>query len=292
MGIFSKLGEAILGLFSLLGSLILGIPKIPEKLRNVDRDRFKEKINTDNLKGNVSRVKDNLGVDDKVTNTKGKDYGKIPSKTTDEDNSDVILISAPFTSKEKEDTIFRLQILSAAFLILSVITLLNFVSFIIYLIIGVLLVGFILYILFNRVKVMYGPEFPAYRDFFLMYIAVGIILLLVGTNPALVITFSWSYFPSLSILIFSIIAVAMVYLVFRIRYHRDFTYGVVVETGEKMAYVKVEYDIRSNVKPDVYIVDNSYGASSGNLVKLKTENKILSNSGNKPVSIMETVNKI
>ena len=259
----------------------MGIPKIPEKLRNVDRDRFKEKINTDNFKWNVSRVKDNLGVDDKVTNTKGKDYGKIPSKTTDEDNSDVILISAPFTSKEKEDTIFRLQILSAAFLILSVITLLNFVSFIIYLIIGVLLVGFILYILFNRVKVMYGQN-SRLSGFFLMYIAVGIILLLVGTNPALVITFSWSYFPSLSILIFSIIAVAMVYLVFRIRYHRDFTYGVVVETGEKMAYVKVEYDIRSNVKPDVYIVDNSYGASSGNLVKLKTENKILSNSGNKP----------
>ncbi|MDD3754577.1 MAG: DUF2101 family protein [Methanobacterium sp.] len=295
MGIFSKIGDAILGFFSLLGSVILAIPQIPQKLRNIDRNRVKEKIVSENLKKNVSQEKDNLRIDEKTPHSTSNDYGKIKSKetpATDKEDSDVILISAPFTSKEKEDTIFRLQILSAGFLILSVLTLLSFIPTVLYAIISILLVGFILYTLFNRVKVMYGPEFPAYRDFFLMYIAVGIVLVLVGTNPTLIITFSWSYFPSLTILIFSMIAVAVVYLVFRIRYHRDFTYGVVVETGEKMAYVKVEYDIRSNVKPDIYIVDNSYGASSGNLVKLKTENKVLSNSGNKPISIIETVNKI
>ena len=139
---------------------------------------------------------------------------------------------------------------------------------------------------------MYGSEFPAYRDFFMMYLAVGVILVLVGTNSNLVMAFSLSYFPSLTILIFAVIAVAVVYLIFRIRYHRNFTYGVVIETGEKMAYVKVEYDIRSNVKPDIYVVENDYGASDGDTVKLKTEQKIFSNSGNKPVSVMGTVNKI
>lgn len=296
MGIFSKLGDAILGFFSLLGSMILAIPQIPRKLRSINQHHVKEKIDTENLKENVSRVKENLRVEDKIhqiTRKEEKTHGQeTTGKKVPESDSDVILISAPFTSKEKEDTIFRLQILSAGFLIISVLTLLNFLSIIIYGILSVLLVGYILYTLFNRVKVMYGPEFPAYRDFFLMYIAVGIVLVLISTNPTLVITFSWSYFPSLTILIFSMIAVAVVYLVFRIRYQRDFTYGVVIETGEKMAYVKVEYDIRSNVKPDIYIVDNSYGASSGNLVKLKTENKIFSSSGNKPIHIMETVNKI
>jgi uncharacterized membrane protein len=86
--------------------------------------------------------------------------------------------------------------------------------------------------------------------------------------------------------------VAMVYLIFRIRYQRDFTYGVVIETGKKMAYVKVEYDIRSNVKPDIYVVENDYGALAGDTVKLKTEKKLFSNSGNRPISVMETVNKI
>ena len=296
MGIFNKIGDAILGLFSLMGAIILSIPKIPQKLRNVDRDHLKEKIDTENLKGNVSKVKDNLRIEEKIPQINRKE-GKTPSKETSgeevsDSQSDVILISAPFTSKQKEDTIFRLQLLSAGFLIISIIYLFNFLSFIIYAITGILIGGYIIYTLFNRVKVMYGPEFPAYRDFFLMYLAVGIILVIAGTNSNLVMAFSLSFFPSLTILIFAIVAVAAVYLIFRIIYHRDFTYGVVIETGETMAYVKVEYDIRSNVKPDIYIVENSYGALNGETVKLKTEEKIFSNSGNKPIRIIKTVNKI
>jgi uncharacterized membrane protein len=298
---FNKLGEMIIRFFSLLGAGILAIPKIPQKLRNINRERVKEKIDTKNIKESVSKVKENMGIDDETSriNSNGKkDFSKESSSLTNhntkktDEKSDVILISTPFTSKEKEDTIFRLQLLSAGFLIISVIYLFNFFSIILYGILGILIAGYILYILFNRVKVMYGPEFPAYRDFFLMYLAVGIILVLAGTNSNLVMAFSFSFFPSLTIFIFAIIAVALVYLIFRIRYHRDFTYGVVIETGAKIAYVKVEYDIRSNVKPDIYVVDNSYGAVANDTVKLKTEQKILSNSGNKPVSVMETVNKI
>ncbi len=295
---FNKLGDIILRFFSLLGAVILAIPKIPQKLSNINRNRVKEKIDTENIKENVSKVKENLGIDKKTSKINSKEP---PSKQTTYSNahntrktseSDVILISTPFTSKEKEDTIFRLQLLSAGFLIISVLYLFNFFSLILYGILGILIAGYIIYILFNRVKVMYGPEFPAYRDFFLMYLVVGIILVLAGTNSNLVMAFSFSFFPSLTIFIFAIVAVALVYLIFRIRYHRDFTYGVVIETGEKMAYVKVEYDIRSNVKPDIYVVENGYGAVDGDTVKLKTEQKILSNSGNKPVSVMETVNKI
>ena len=298
---FNKLGEMILRFFSLLGAGILAIPKIPQKLRNINREHVKEKIDTKNINKSVTKVKENMGIDDETSriNSNGKrDFSKESSSLTNpntkktDEQSDVILISTPFTSKEKEDTIFRLQLLSAGFLVISVIYLFNFFSIILYGILGILIAGYIIYILFNRVKVMYGPEFPAYRDFFLMYLAVGIILVLAGTNSSLVMAFSFSFFPSLTIFIFALIAVALVYLIFRIRYHRDFTYGVVIETGAKIAYVKVEYDIRSNVKPDIYIVDNSYGAVDNDTVKLKTEQKILSNSGNKPVSVMETVNKI
>ncbi|MFA0834374.1 MAG: DUF2101 family protein [Methanobacterium formicicum] len=297
---FNKLGDIILRFFSLLGAGILAIPKIPQKLGNINRDRVKEKIDTENIKENVSKVKENLGIDEKTSKINSKETFSS-KKTTDStahntgktsEKSDVILISTPFTSKEKEDTIFRLQLLSAGFLIISVLYLFNFFSLILYGILGILIAGYVIYILFNRVKVMYGPEFPAYRDFFLMYLVVGIILILAGTNSNLVMAFSFSFFPSLTIFIFAIVAVALVYLIFRIRYHRDFTYGVVIETGERMAYVKVEYDIRSNVKPDIYVVENGYGAVDGDTVKLKTEQKILSNSGNKPVSVMETVNKI
>jgi len=299
MGFFARFGDLILKIFSLIGRLIVSIPKIPQKLRNVDQQRLKEKIDTENLKDNVSKVKNNLGVEKKVSNITNKN--KISSKESSPENShsqettsksDVLLISAPFTSKEKEDTIFRLQLLSAGFLIFSVIYLFNFISIILYAILAILIVGYIIYLLFTRVKLMYGPEFPAYRDFFLMYVAVGIILVLVGTNSNLVMAFSFSYFPSLTILIFAIIAVAVVYLLFRIVYHRNFTYGTVIETGQNLAYVKVEYDIRSNVKPDIYVVENNYGATNGDTVKLKTEQKLFSNSGNKPVTILETINKV
>ncbi|PKL71438.1 MAG: DUF2101 domain-containing protein [Methanobacteriales archaeon HGW-Methanobacteriales-2] len=302
---FRKLGEIILQFFSFVGALILAIPKIPQRLREIKIGRAKEKISEENLKEHVSKVRNNLGIDKnsnpstdkqpelKSVETLPDDNHHPPHKTNStKSDPDIILISTPFTSKEKEDTIFRLQLLSAGFLILSVLFLFNFFSIIIYTILGILVGGYVVYLLYNRVKVMYGSEFPAYRDFFLMYLAVGIILVLVGTNTNLIMAFSFSFFPSLTILIFAIIAVALVYLIFRIRYHRDFTYGVVIETGEKMAYVKVEYDIRSNVKPDIYVVENGYGAADGDTVKLKTEQKIFSNSGNKPISVMETVHKI
>lgn len=302
---FRKLGEIILQFFSFVGALILAIPKIPQRLREIKIGRAKEKISEENLKEHVSKVRNNLGIDKnsnpstdkqpelKSVETLPDDNHHPPHKTNStKSDPDIILISTPFTSKEKEDTIFRLQLLSAGFLILSVLFLFNFFSIIIYTILGILVGGYVVYLLYNRVKVMYGSEFPAYRDFFLMYLAVGIILVLVGTNTNLIMAFSFSFFPSLTILIFAIIAVAIVYLIFRIRYHRDFTYGVIIETGEKMAYVKVEYDIRSNVKPDIYVVENDYGAVDGDTVKLKTEQKIFSNSGNKPISVMETVHKI
>ncbi|EKQ53222.1 MAG: putative membrane protein [Methanobacterium sp. Maddingley MBC34] len=299
---FNKLGDIILRFFSLLGAVILIIPKIPQKLRHINRDRVKEKIETKNIKENVSKVRENLGIDEKTSKINSKEKKHLTTESSSPTTvnvpgkhhaeSDVILISTPFTSKEKENTIFRLQLLSAGFLILSVLYLFNFFSIILYGILGILIGGYILYLLFNRVKVMYGSEFPAYRDFFIMYLAVGILLVLVGTNSNLVMAFSFSFFPSLTLLIFAIIAVVLVYLIFRIRYNRDFTYGVVIETGERMAYVKVEYDIRSNVKPDIYVVQNDYGALTGDTVKLNTEKKLFSNSGNKPISVMETVNKI
>lgn len=297
---FSKIGDIILRFFSLLGAGIMAIPRIPDKLRNVNRDQIKEKIDTENIKGNVSKVRDNLGIDEKVSKITGNDKKPPISQQTQDStpnfkegvDSDVILISSNFTSKEKEDTIFRLQIMAAAFLVITIFYLFNFLNIIIFAGLAVAIAAYTIYVLFNRVKVMYGPDFPAYRDFFLMYLGVGVVLLLAGSNTNLVMAFSFQFFPSLTIFIFAIVAVFAVFMIFRIRYHRNFTYGVVIETGTQMAYVKVEYDIRSNVKPDIYAVENISDARDGDTVKLKTEEKLFSNSGNKPTAILEIVHKI
>jgi uncharacterized membrane protein len=293
MGFLNWFGTIIIKFFSFLGAIILFIPKIPEKIRNVNSEEIRQKIDSDKIKNNISKItpkKTRQGTSEVVSTEQDKPQ-KVGTASEDSE-SEIIFISAHFTSEEKENTIFRLQILSAAFLVFTIIFLFNFLSIILYGIIGAAIIIYILYTLFNRVRVMYGPDFPAYRDFFLMYIAVGIILVLVGTNPNFVLAFSFQFLPSLTILIFAIISVVAVFLIFRIRYYRNYTYGKVIETGKNIAYVKVDYDIRSNVKPDTYTVDNSYGARDGDTVKLKIEEKLFSSGGNKPISIIETVKKI
>ena len=235
----------------------------------------------------ISRIRDDVGFDDKISRITGTEISSksnrrpVTHKDDKESDSGVIMIGGAFTSEEKERTILILQILSAAFVVVSILSIFNFISFIIYLILGVIIVGYILYLLYNKVRLMYRNDFPAYRDFFLMYIAVGIILVLLNTNSNFVMAFSFQSLPSLSVLIFAIVAVIAVFLIYRIRYYRNFTYGTVIEGGKNTAYVKVEYDIRSNVKPDIYIVENTVGAVEGELVKLKLEEKLLSTSGNR-----------
>ena len=299
MNIFGKLGYYIVSAFNLVGMLILAIPKIPEKLRNFDSNDIKEKIDTENLKGNISKLREDVGFDEKISqisNTENltKTIKKTVKRETEDSDSDsdVVMIAGAFTSEEKERTILTLQLLSAAFVVVSILSIFHFVDGLIYIPIGIVIVGYIVYLLYTKVNLMYRNDFPAYRDFFLMYIAVGILLVLLNSNSNFVMAFSFTLLPSLSVLIFAVVAVVAVFLIYRIRYYRNFTYGTVIEEGKNTAYVKVEYDIRSNVKPDIYIVENRVGALEGEFVKLKLEEKLMSMGGNKPIKIIETANTI
>jgi len=293
MKIFAKLGELILRLFDITGMIILGIPKIPEKVRSISTDNIKNKVDRESLKENISKIKDTgleiseIGIS-KVSEIKNTENSYSGEKTVKEFSISKSPLSGGFTSDEKERTVFYLQLISLGFLVVSILYLFNFLSFIIYCILGVVLVGYMIYLL-PKVKLMYPADFNAYRDFFLMYVVAGIVLVLVCTNTNLVMAFSFQFFPNLTILIFAMILAAAIFLIFRIRYHRNFTYGTVIEVNKKTAYVKVDYDICSNVKPNIYIVDNSYGANEGEEVKLQIEEKILSTGGNKPVGIIEII---
>lgn len=297
MKLFTIFGDLIIKMFNFVGMLILEIPNIPNRLRGVNTDNIKEKVDTEAIKENISKIKndtriqENISKISKVNITETRRNGIINNKTEEIiPNVQIEQISGDFTSEEKERTVFILQIVSGAFLVISMLFIFNFLSLIIYGMLGVVLVGYMLYTLFTKIKLMYTSDFNAYRDFFLMYVVVGVILVIIGSNSNFMMSYSFEYLPSLSVLIFALIAVIAVFLIFRIKYHRNFTYGTVIETGKKTAYVKVEYDICSNVKPDIYIVDNSYGANDGDKVKLQIEEKLLSMNGNKPSTIIETMN--
>jgi uncharacterized membrane protein len=296
MDIFSKLGHYIIKLFSLIGTIILAIPKIPDKLRNFDSRDIKERIDTDNIKENISRIREDAAIDEKISRITNSETNKrsenSSTESQDDDDSGIIMIGGAFTAEEKERTVLFLQLLAALFIVLSILSIFNFISVLIYVPLGIVIIGYMIYLLYYRIKFMYKSDFNAYRDFFLMYIAVGIILFLVNNNSSLVMSFSFQLLPSLTVLIFAVVAVLAVFLIFRIRYYRNFTYGKVIEGGKNTAYVKVEYDIRSNVKPDIYIVENHVGAMEGETVKLQLEEKLLSMSGNRPISIIQSANRI
>lgn len=292
MGIFARFGDLIIRVFSFVGMLILAIPKIPQKLRNIDTGKIRQKVDSDKVKGNLSKIKNEMdNVKETYSGQKQSFDSPTPAKIKSAENIGVISTSGDFTSEEKERTVLLLQIASAAFIVFSILHIFNFLSLIIFIILGGLTAAYIIYTLFTRVKLMYPQDFSAYRDFFLMYLAVGVIIILVSSNSSLVMAFSFQALPSLSVLIYAVIAVVAVFLIFRMRYYRNFTYGAVVEAGKNTAHVKVEYDIRSNVKPDLYLVENNVQATEGDTVKLKIEEKILSTGGNRPLTIIEVVNR-
>ena len=238
MGIFTRFGDLIIRALSFVGMLILSIPKIPEKIRNMETGRVKDKFDTGKMKKNMSRIKDEVsGVKDEFSGGKtgqtsesenvqfsGEHVDVQSSKVSGKQmqDSSVILVSGVYTSEEKERTILTLQIASAAFIVFAILYVFNFLSLIIFLILTVLCVGFVIYMLVNRVKKMYPKDFNAYRDFFLMYVAVGFIIVIVSSIPSLLLAFSFQSLPSLSVLIYAIIAVVAVFLIFRMKRKWEF----------------------------------------------------------------------
>jgi uncharacterized membrane protein len=303
MNFFSILGHYVIKLFSLIGTVIMAIPKIPELIRNFDSKEIKQHLDSENIKENISRIREETAIDEKISKIReetaideriSKIRGSETTKSTKygDDDTGFIMISGAFSAEEKERTVLILQLLSALFIVLSILSIFNFISAYIFIPLGAVIVGYIVYLLYNKIKLMYKSDFNAYRDFFLMYIAVGVVLYLVNFNTSLVMSFSFQLLPSLTVLIFALVAVIAVFLIFRVRYYRNFTFGTVLESGKNTAHVKVDYDIRSNVKPDIYIVENHVGAVEGETVKLQLEEKLMSMSGNRPINILETANRI
>ncbi|MDI6644069.1 MAG: DUF2101 family protein [Methanobacteriaceae archaeon] len=298
MRIFAKFGEIIIRLFNLIGTIIIEITRIPQHIRGIDTGKVKEDISRIKKESkieeklsniDVNKVKEKVSSVSKTGSTSEKTKTE-PSKTNEVAEKIGFPALDKFSSKEKENTVLKLQLISGLFLVISILYIFRFLSLILYGLLAVLLIGLLWYLLYKKIKLMYAEDFNAYRDFFLMYVAVGIILVLVGNSASLTMAFPFQLMPSFTILIFAVILVTVVYLIFRIRYHRDFTYGQVIELGKNTAYVRVDYDIRSNVKPDIYVVEtNNIDVKENEWVKVQIESGILSMNGNKPVKIIEKV---
>ncbi len=297
MSFFSIIGEVVLTICSYIGAVIYAIIHLPSTLRQIDTGRIRESGSKTIKKAqniDTSQISDRLNnITSKIEEKKEESGIVFPERKNSDKDTDSIMFKNynPYSAKEKENAVLKLQISSAVFVITCILYIFKFIGFWIFLLLGLLLCAFIIYSLYKDIKVLYPDDFNAYRDFFGLYILIGIILVFVGNSSQLSLAFPFEFFPSFSILIFAIIGVVILFLLFRIKYHRDYVIGEIIDLSSNTAHVRIDYDIRSNVKPDLYIVERpeNLDIEVHDLVKIQIDNSLFNLKGNKPVEIFDKI---
>ncbi len=141
---------------------------------------------------------------------------------------------------------------------------------------GALLTVYLVSLIQREVKREFAKDFRAYQEFFYSYISISLLLVVVkGFKPRVnAIT------PYLHLVVISLVAVAVFSVLFKHRYGRDYTFGMVLKGGSAIT-VKVNYDICANVKPGVHELRGRKGLKKGSRVKLKVEQSFLNLKGGK-----------
>jgi uncharacterized membrane protein len=144
--------------------------------------------------------------------------------------------------------------------------------------------AYALYLALTQLKRAFRRDYPAYRSFVFMCVAiVWVFTLTLGYLP---IKFSFeslglAFVPALVVIGF----VLVTFVGFRLRYGRDYTYGVVEGVGRGRAVVRVSYDICSNVTHGSYVVESLVKVKKGDTVKVKVERPMLGLRGAKVKAI-------
>jgi uncharacterized membrane protein len=181
----------------------------------------------------------------------------------------------------KDYTIFKLQITSSLFLIISTLFIINYISFRKFWILGGLLIILSTYLLAFPVKREF-KEFSAYRDFFLSFFILLIVLVAIKIRQPFVI--GGAFFTRFTGT--AVIGVGLIFLYFRSKHSRDFTFGKVLDDDGIDVKVKLNYDILSNVKPQIVILRNKVGAKDGDIVKIRVNRGFLSIKGSIPIEVL------
>lgn len=128
MSIFNKFGYYIIKLFSLTGMLILSIPQIFRKLQKINSNDIKDRLDIKDLKNNISTIREDIKLDNKISyiTSSNKRSNIFKQSSIEEDTPDNTQVEYIFSSKEKERTIFMLQVLSGIFVIMSIMSIFNF----------------------------------------------------------------------------------------------------------------------------------------------------------------------
>lgn len=143
------------------------------------------------------------------------------------------------------------------------------------------------YLTLSQIKEAFGDDYPAYRTFVGMCVAI-----------------SWSAYPLLEYLpdllegqiLRTAVPIAILmggsigaFLIFRLKYGRDYTYGVVQDVRGEKAKVRTRYDLKSNVKHGTHFVDCFETVEAGDEVKIEVDRSTMGLTGSSVKAIVEKV---
>ncbi len=145
---------------------------------------------------------------------------------------------------------------------------------------------YILSLSFTQLRRAFPEDYPAYLSFSLLCLCLAWLLLTLRLWPPRLLA---EPYPSLLLPLALVLLSLLLYSLHRWRYGRDFTYGLVKEVRGGRAVVRVGYDLRSNVKPGVYLVESLVPVRKGERVKVSVERGLFGLRGSQPRFILGRV---
>jgi len=145
--------------------------------------------------------------------------------------------------------------------------------------------AYLAYLGTDELKRAFGADYPAYRGFVAICIAIAWVFVIALRHSPIEISIA-SIYTAVIPPFFAILFVALAFMAFRFKYGRNFTYGRIAEVQGRRAVVKVGYDIRSNVKAGLYTVESFAKVKKGDSVKLSVERPMLGLRGSKIRTIL------
>lgn len=178
----------------------------------------------------------------------------------------------------KDYVVLKTQVATLIFLISAVVFVFGMLSARVLIILFIVFGTYSLHLTLVQLKEYFSDDYPAYRSFFLSYIAISILLVVVKSVKPVTNVF----FPSFHLLLLSMISVFVVSIHFKQKYGRNYTFGRVIKGGNNIT-VKVNYDLCSSVKPGAYTFENKTNAKEGDTVKLLVESSMFNLRGSRVV---------
>jgi len=143
-----------------------------------------------------------------------------------------------------------------------------------------------LHLSLTQLRRAFPEDHRAYLSFSLLCLCFAWLLLTLRLFPPRLLT---EPYPSLLLPLSLVLLFLLSYSLHRWRYGRDFTYGLVREVRGGKAVVRVGYDLRSNVKPGVYLVESLVPVRKGERVRVSVERGLFGLRGSRPGFILGRV---